>query len=289
MPSRTSAVGRREDLPREAQRDRKTPENTEFTSSRLDREVTMGGANVQSSLVIYMRDQINEQLPPGLQARVEESLLVDTEQYARTIYPDVRVVEHPDELAVPELTRADVAVAEPHVIALLDEVPKQRHIEIVDRDSGNQVVTVIELLSPANKRSEAGRRAYLEKQREYLQGGVNLVEIDLIREGEFVVAIPETLVPPDCRTPYIICIRRVLRPRRVELIPVPLSQPLPNIRIPLRRGDPDVVLQLQQLLDDCYRRGRYASLDYNRPLNPPLREDEKRWVEQLLKQREGTA
>jgi hypothetical protein len=37
------------------------------------------------------------------------------------------------------------------------------------------------------------------------------------------------------------------------------------------------------LLDDCYRRGRYASLDYNRPLNPPLREDEKRWVEQLLK------
>jgi hypothetical protein len=214
--------------------------------------------------------------------------LVDAPQYVRTIYPDVGVAESPEELAVPGVTPVDVAVAEPRLIALLDEVPKQRHIEIVDRNRGGLVVTAIELLSPANKRIDAGCRAYLDKQREYLQAGVNLVEIDLIREGAFVVAIPEQLVPSDCRTPYMICVRRVLRPRRAELIPVELRQPLPNIRVPLRRGDSDIVLQLQPQLNECYRRGRYGSLDYSRPLNPPLGEDEKRWVEQLLKHRQET-
>lgn len=94
------------------------------------------------------------------------------------------------------------------MIALPDEYPPQRHIEIIDPNSGNRVVTAIELLSPANKCTRADRRAYREKQREYIQGGVNLVEIDLIREGSFIVAIPEGLVPRECRAPYIICVRR---------------------------------------------------------------------------------
>jgi hypothetical protein len=33
--------------------------------------------DVHASLIVYMRDQINEQLPADLQARVEESIMVD--------------------------------------------------------------------------------------------------------------------------------------------------------------------------------------------------------------------
>jgi hypothetical protein len=109
--------------------------------------------------------------------------------------------------------------------------------------------------------------------------------IDLIREGTFVLAIPESLVPSDLRTPYAICVRRAWWPTRAELFPIRIQGALPNFRIPLRRQDPDVVVRLQALLDECYRRGRYASLDYTRPLNPPLREPDQRWVDELLRKR----
>ncbi len=202
--------------------------------------------DIRSSLIVYMRDQINEQLPDDLQARVEEGLMVDADEYRRTVYPDVHVIETQDTSDAPDVTEVNAVVAEPCVLALPDERRTQRFIEIIDRNSGNRVVTAIELLSPANKRSESGRQAYREKQRECLQARVNLVEIDLIR--------------------------------------VPLQDPLPNIRIPLRPTDPDLVLQLQTLLNECYRRGRYGSLDYNRTLNPKLKNSDQIWAEEMLRQ-----
>ena len=61
----------------------------------------------------------------------------------------------------------------------------------------------------------------------------------------------------------------VVNPTEAEVVPIPLREPLPNIPIPLRPTDGDVVLKLQPLLDACYRRGRYGSIDYGRPLRPP--------------------
>lgn len=238
--------------------------------------------DVHSSLIVYFRDQINDQLPGDLQARVEESLMVDTDGYSRRIYPDVDVAERPAMSFPAGLTSSNTAVAEPCVVALPSELRTERHIEIIDRNSGNRVVTAIELLSPANKCKGPGRDAYLRKQEEYIGGGVNLVEIDLIRQGSFVVAIPEVLVPRHCRTPYIICIRRANRRTEAELIRVPLQESLPNIAIPLRPTDADIVLQLQPLLDECYRRGRYASLDYTRSLTPQFDGAEQSWMNELL-------
>ena len=239
--------------------------------------------DVHASLIVYIRDHINEQLPGDLQARVEEGLMVDTEDYSRRIYPDVDVVEHSD-LAFPAGgAHSDVAVAEPCIVPLPSELRTERHIEIIDRNSGNRVVTAIELLSPPNKCKGPGRDAYVRKQMEYIRAGVNLVEIDLIRQGRFVVAIPEVLVPKHCRTPYIICVRRAIRQSEAELIRVPLQESLPNIAIPLRPHEKDVVVQLQPLLDECYRRGRYGTLDYTRILDPPLDTDDQNWSQELLK------
>src|SRR5205823_14314623 len=47
-----------------------------------------------------------------------------------------------------------------------------------------RVVTVIEVLSPSNKRGGPDRTAYLAKRNEYLGGKLNLVEIDLLRGGQ---------------------------------------------------------------------------------------------------------
>ena len=57
-------------------------------------------------------------------------------------------------------------------------------IEILPVGEETRVVTVIEVLSHINKaRGSEGHELYLTKQRELLQSGVNLIEIDLLRRG----------------------------------------------------------------------------------------------------------
>ncbi len=147
--------------------------------------------DIHTSLMVYMRDQISEQLPGDLQARVEESIMVDDEERSRTIYPDVRVIEQPGSQIGVEPSDVTIAVAEPCIVPIPDEHPTQRHVEIVDINSGNRVVTAIELLSPANKTEDAGRRSYRRKQSEYIEDFVNLVEIDFIRGGAPIFAVAE--------------------------------------------------------------------------------------------------
>lgn len=244
--------------------------------------------DVHATLLVYARNQLNAQLPDDLQARVEESLAVlQDDETARTVYPDVCVVEETgvaagDTLAATEVGTRDMA--KPYVVRLVDDPTTLRHLEIVDTRDGNRLVTAIEILSPANKVGSTGQLIYIRKQREYLDAKVNLVEIDLIRAGNFVLAIPENRLPSVCRTPYMICIRRATRRGEAELYPVPLRQPLPNIPIPLRPSDEDAVLQLQPLLDDGYRDGRYDRIDYRPEPVPRLGEADGRWADALLRE-----
>ncbi len=243
--------------------------------------------DVHSTFMVYAKQRLNHQLPTELLARVEESLAVETDdERIRVVYPDISVVEQqtfqPKGL---ESEPASVAVTDPFEVPLPIEAPTQRRLEIIDSGSGNRVVTVIELLSPVNKSMPAGRAAYRKKQSEYIQGMVNLVEIDLLRSGEFVLAMPEGEWPLVHQAPYKICIRRVKRPWVAAGIGIQLQDRLPNIAIPLRLQDRDVVLELQPIMDDCYRDGRYNTIDYHRPLNPPFTADEAKWAELLVQRK----
>ena len=240
--------------------------------------------DVHTTLIVYARNQLNAQLPDELQAVVEEDVTVLTEGQTRTIYPDVQVVEQPG-LPAGGGAPACVGLAEPYVVNLADEAKIQRRVDIVDTSDGGRLITVIELLSPANKRWVTGPELYVRKQRDLILAGVNLVEIDLIRKGEFVLAIPQELVPSPCRTPYLICITRGTERGRYELYPVSLRAPLPNIPIPLRPTDKDVALRLQPLLDDCYRDGRYHRLDYRAAPLPKLDEADAQWADALLREK----
>jgi hypothetical protein len=241
--------------------------------------------DIHTSLLVYARNQLNAQLPDDLQARVEESLAVEIDaRPTRTVYPDVQVVEEPQEPWAPDSSAAGVPVAEPLVVLLEDEPRTQRHLEIVEVADGGRLVTAIEVLSPANKLGVDGRAAYVRKQREYLEAGVNLVEIDLVREGEFVLAVPTERIPSAYRTPYLVCVRRATTPDRAEIYRLPLRAPLPNVPIPLRPSDQDVVLRLQPRIDDCYRDGRYHRIDYRVDPVPRLGEDDACWMDQLLRE-----
>lgn len=246
--------------------------------------------DVHTRLTTYACDQLQPRLPSGLRARIEEYVAVESEdepEWARSRFsPDVRVIERPE--AADEAGGVATAVsvaAEPLVVRRQIEPETLRYIQIVDANSGHRIVTSIEFLSLANKSNPEGREQYRAKQRQMIQGHVNLVEIDLLRAGSWVLAVQRSLVPKAYREPYRICVVRASRRNVAELYRTSLREPLPTIRIPLRRRDEDVLLELQSLIDAAYASGRYADdIDYKQEPRPPLSETDAAWADQWLRQ-----
>ncbi len=240
--------------------------------------------DVHAGLVLYARDQLQSQLPRDLRARVEERVFVDAPQEEeRVVYPDIRVIERGRGKGSTAAV-LDVRAAEPLILHLEEEPRTETFIEIIDIGSGRHVVTVLEVLSPANKYPGEGREMYRKKQREMLEGKVSLVEIDLLRTGTFVLSIPPRKIPSAYRTPYRVVVRRGWKPREAELYAVSLRQPLPTIKVPLRETDSDVSLDLQTLLRQAYDNGGYENdIDYEVAPDPPLEESDAAWVDALLR------
>jgi hypothetical protein len=141
-------------------------------------------------------------------------------------------------------------------------------------------VTVIELLSPANKTPGKDRDAYLIKQHEYLATDVNLVELDLLRKGE---RLPWVTASVTSSAYYVMVSRAAERPRG-HLWPFSVRDPLPPIAVPLRDGD--LSLELGMVINQVYDTAGYArELDYTQPPNPPLDESDAEWARQLLANR----
>ncbi|MBI3467685.1 MAG: DUF4058 family protein [Planctomycetes bacterium] len=239
-----------------------------------------------ASLIVYARDQLQGVLPRDLRARIDERLFLELpDTRDRSTYPDIAIVERPRERARKAVsTLGEIAVAEPLRIRVPDEEATQGYIEIIDIASGRRVVTAIEVLSPSNKVPGPGKDLYQQKQQECLKGRVNLVEIDLLRSGPWVLSVPEDSVPESHRTTYRVCVFRARAGWLGEVYRVPLRERLPVIGIPLRANDPDVPLDLQALVDQCYRNGAYQEdIDYQREPNPPLSEEDARWADALLR------
>jgi hypothetical protein len=244
--------------------------------------------DVHAGLVIYARDALQGVLPTPLRARVEESVLLETPEGLgdHPLFPDVRVVEYKSKRGRQTRPAASVAVAEPLLVEVDDEPVVESFLEIIDRESGNRVVTVIEFLSPSNKSPGPNREQYQRKQREICSSDANLVEVDLNRFGAHTLAFVLTNLKPDVRTPYMTCVRRATLPGKALVYPMPLWQRLPVVMIPLRPADADVPLDLQGLVDQCYRNGAYeGTLNYTADPDPPLLGADEAWADEWLHQK----
>jgi hypothetical protein len=241
--------------------------------------------DVHARLIIYAADQLQGRLPGDLRARVEERVVVEPgEGEGRNVYPDIRVVERGRGPSAAVAAVADVAVLEPVILQLEDETMTETFIEIIDVGSGKRVVTVLEVVSLANKLPGDSREKYRRKQEELRAGGVSLVEIDLLRAGQRGLGVPSRRIPISHRTAYQVCVRRGWQPAEVEIYPVPLRQQLPVVKVPLRKTDADVPLDLQALIDQCYCNGGYdADIDYRCTPVPPLAADDESWADSLLR------
>jgi hypothetical protein len=242
--------------------------------------------DVHAGLVIYTRDALQGVLPGGLRARVEERVLLETPEgfWPHQLSPDVRVVEFPVAGGLQARPRGGTALADPLVVDAETEPVIEPFIEIIDRESGNKVVTVIEYLSPSNKLPGPNRVQYLRKQREICDSDANLVEINLNRFGIHTLAFPlEHIKRQDC-TPYMASVRRATRRGIAEVYPMPLVARLPAIRIPLRPDDADVPLDVQAVVEQCYRNGAYeGTLNYAADTEPPLAGAGAKWADRLLR------
>lgn len=241
--------------------------------------------DVHQRLITYAADQLGARLPPDLRARVEERVFVETEaEQIRRIVPDLHVAQYRSSHASQSVLRetGDAAVAEPMVFLLEDEAVTEGYIEIRER-GGSKVITVIEFLSPSNKAGGEGQKMYLQKQGELLHSDTNLVEIDLVRSGQRVIAFPEHRLPPPCCHENLVRVRCAWSERARELYVLPLRERLPAIPIPLRQSDRAVPLDLQALIDQCYHNGRYDDIDYSVPSIPPLTVEDSAWAETLAK------
>jgi Protein of unknown function (DUF4058) len=238
--------------------------------------------DVHLNLISHVEGLLNEHLPRDLRARAQERILVELPSEERGCYPDFRVVEHGRPVrGGTAVAPSDLTLAEPLEVPFL-EPETQGFLEIVETRPQRRVITVLEILSPSNKYAGPGRELYRQKQRDLAEGCVSLVEIDLLRAGPHVLQVPLAQYPPAYRTAYKVCVHRGWK-ANAEIYRVALREPLPAIRVPLRQTDADAPLDLQALVAQVYRHGRYDDIDYTLPPVPPLDPADAAWADELLR------
>jgi Protein of unknown function (DUF4058) len=165
----------------------------------------------------------------------------------------------------------------PSIVQIPIAVDEQREafVEIRDRQT-RELVTVIELLSPSNKRPGPDREQYLAKRRRLFASWVNLVEIDLLRAGPRLPM--EDLQPCDY---YALVSRYGDRPR-AGVWPIRLHEPLPKVPIPLRAPHADASLDLQQMVHRLYDAAGYEDYIYSGEPEPPLAPGDAAWARSLI-------
>jgi hypothetical protein len=151
------------------------------------------------------------------------------------------------------------------------DVEKQLYLEIRDRQ-GRQVVTVLELLSPSNKKG-LDRVSYLKKRNQILSWRqTHWVEVDLTRGGD-------RPAPPDLPAcDYYALVSRTEERDDVAVFPIGLRDPLPVLPVPLRAPDPDVCLDLKAVLDRTYDGGGFGRFIYTTTPDPPLDAADAEWA-----------
>jgi hypothetical protein len=227
-----------------------------------------------------------EVLQPQLRARgyyVDCGERVWLTEPRRPVYPDNVVFEvYRRRSSGPEAAVAVLEADEPIRVRHADVEVHEGYVEIYDAGD-HHLVTGIEFLSPTNKSDKQGRELYQRKQQDVRETGVHLVEIDLLRAGPHVLDVPQDIVAPMRPWDYLVnLVRRGTQ--GYEVYPVRLRNRLPRVRIPLKVGDSDAVLDLQEVFDRSYEIGPYpVRLNYQGAPMPPLSEADAAWADELLR------
>jgi hypothetical protein len=171
-------------------------------------------------------------------------------------------------------------------MALFTSVLREEHaeefIEVRNRADA-RLVTLLEVVSPANKTTPAGRAAYLEKRKDALAQRAGVVEIDLVTQGKPTLTYSRDGLP---EYDYAVTVTRATAPDRYEIYTSTLQKRLPKFKVPLAADDRDALLDLQAAFTRAYDLGNFAAqIDYKGPppADVPLSDANEAWLDLTLK------
>ena len=235
---------------------------------------------VHNSLIALMKSYLRRTLPLRYSVIMEERLGIGVEAPDgppyRYIKPDLTIIGGeplPSPAAVREMDAGSVVVTLP-----FRETVREFYISISDRNR-DEAVTILEVLSPSNKKTGVGRTQYEDKRGNIFESSVHLVEIDLVRQGQ-----PMPAEGYDGDAPYRHLVSRWrLRPR-AALYPFGLQSPIPDVAVPLLEGDAEPKIPLGDILHSLYREDYYANyVDYGKDPEGPLSDADRAWLDGLLR------
>ena len=132
--------------------------------------------------ITEIRRSLNRLLPPEYYALAE--------QIAGGLGPDVLTLQRPSNGAPrPSEPMGGIAVAvapprvEFHLRAEEDVYAAKAKAVVIRHKSNHQVIAIVEIVSPGNKNGRHAVRAFVDKAREMLRGGIHLLFVDLFPPG----------------------------------------------------------------------------------------------------------
>lgn len=233
---------------------------------------------VHTDLIVSIRRFLTPLLRPRYHVGIEERT------YLAVLPPDGQVVgmRHTGD-APTESAPAPSMTVQPLVAELpMPEEVQERYLEIRTVPD-QQVITVLEILSPSNKLSREGREQYESKRLKVLGSRTHLVEIDLLRSGQ-----PFPMKTPGNNAYRLLVSRSQHRPR-ADIYLFGVRDPIPTFPIPLRPpNEAEPSLPLNHILHDLYDQGGYdLIIDCQQPPPPLLSEAEAAWARELIIQSAG--
>jgi hypothetical protein len=228
---------------------------------------------IHHALISELARTLNLRIVPKYRAAVETRVYIDMSLVG---IPDVYIQERNAQKGIRSSAVAVSTKPERVVIPTPYEIT-EGYLEIREPLT-KRVITVIEVLSPANKRPGEGRKKYLAKRETVLSSATHFVEIDLLRQGE---AMP---IVGGQRSDYQILVSRADERPSAERYAFNLRDEMPKFLLPLDTSDSAVepIVDIKALLNQvCVNTAVDIDIDYTIQPQPSVSQKDFDWMRSL--------
>ena len=148
--------------------------------------------------------------------------------------------------------------------ALFTSVVREEHVEPfieVRQRSNGHIVTLVDIVSPANKTTDKGKQMFLDKRQEALAHRASVVQVEIVVPGQPLLEHSrEGLADWD----YAVTVTRCNQPDHFEIYTATLNKRLPRFRMPLASDDRDTVIDLQAAFVAASMKAAFSSRSITR-------------------------
>ncbi len=235
--------------------------------------------------MVGLANRLSPVLRPQYYVEVETRSYLDTPEGELLIgIPDAVVLKGSQSANETEKSSfsesANVAVRTPPqtVTVPVPREVKERYLEI--RQVGNnQIVTVIEMLSPANRRKGREREIYEAKRAAILGSASHFVEVDLLRSQS-----PLPIMGASRVGDYYVLVSRANQRPQAQFYAFTLREQLPEFLLPLKASDEAIAVDLQSIFQEVHKQASYdLRIDYDQAVpGPTLSDETQAWVEDVI-------